>query len=299
MSVYVIGICAMLLGTTFHAGANILDNYFSDKVFDRLANLIFFSMLVNLLFLPIIYIIDKPGFVSLYSLGIIFLISVINIFYQFPYYNALRDAETSVVSSLFSLGKIVTPLLAFVLVKEQLSPIKYAGFFIIIIASVFLTLDFKEFHFKKAFFLMLLVSIILTIQSILFKYLYETGMSWGTSVTWTTILDFLISLALIFTPKNYSDFKISIKRIKSFAGLLLFNQFLTWGGEALGLYALYFIPVSVFEGISSTQPIFVLIIALLFTSKKSDFFKEFTDKKNLIKKIVLFVLMTIGTIMVI
>lgn len=296
---YIIGIIAILVGTGFHAGANILDNYFSGKIFKRLANLIFFSALANLLFLPFIFFIEKPDTVSLFSFGIIFLIAAINILYQYPYYKALRETETSIVSSLFSLGKIFTPLIASIMVKEHLNSIQYLGFFIIILASVVLTFDFKLFRFKESFLLMLFVSIILVIQAVLFKFIYEKGVTWGTSVIWVTVINFLISLVFIFFPKNYSDVVISFKKIRSFGKLFLLNHFLTWGGDVIGLYALYLIPVSVYEGIGSSQPIFVLLISFLFTGKKRKRLNEFTDKKNIWKKIVFFAIIVVGTLMVI
>jgi drug/metabolite transporter (DMT)-like permease len=299
MPLYIIGIIAILVGTGFHAGANILDNYFSGKIFRRLSNLIFFSALGNLLFLPFIFFIEKPDTISLYSFGLILLIAVINILYQIPYYKALQKTDTSIVSSLFSLGKVFTPLLASIMVKEHLNYIQYIGFFIIILSNVLLTFDFKNFRFNESFILMLFVSIILVIQAILFKFLYEKGVTWGTSVIWTTIIVFVISFSFIFFPKNYRDIKTSVNKIKKFGWLFMLNQFLNWGGEVIGLYALYLIPVSIYEGISSAQPIFVLLISLLIIGNKPRLLNEFTDKKNMWKKIVFFSFMVIGTLMVI
>lgn len=296
---YVIGIIAILVGTCFHAGANILDNYFSAKIFNRIANLIFFSALSNLFFIPFIVLVGKPDAISLYSFELIFFISAINILYQYPYYKALRNTETSIVSSLFSLGKVFTPLLAFIIVKEQLNYIQYLGFFIIILSNIFLNFNFKVFQMNQAFFLMLFVSIILIVQSVLFKYLYKNGVTWVTSVLWLTLIDFGISLVFIFVPANYKEIKTSIKKIKNYGWLFLLNQFLTWAGEMTGLYALYLIPVSVYEGISSTQPIFVLIISLLLINKKPRLLNEFTDKKNVAKKILFFLLMLLGTLLII
>ncbi|HEY4799840.1 MAG TPA: EamA family transporter [Bacteroidia bacterium] len=299
MSFYILGIILAIVTAALHAGSNILDGFFSVKIFDRLANLIFFSCLINLLILPVIFIWDKPQILSLSLFGVIIIVSLINVIYQYPYYWSLQKTDTSVVISLFSLGKIFTPLLAFIIVNEHLEKAQYAGFFVIICASVLLTLDFKNLRFSPVFMLMLFVSIMLTVQEVLFKYLFNNGVSWSTIIFWTAIAEVVISAIFIFFPKNFSDLKNSSRKVKEHGLLFVLNQALNWGGEILGLYALIFIPVSVFEGISDVQPVFVLIFAILFAKKNSEIFNEYIGKEGVVKKILIFVMMILGALLII
>ena len=299
MSVYVIGIIATVITICFHSWANILDHYFSATIFKRLAVLIFFAGFVNLFFLPVLFIIDKPGIPSLISFSLILCIALINVLYQYPYYWSLRTTDTSVVVSLFSLGKIFTPLFAYFIVGEHLKDIQYAGFFIIISSSVLLTLDFRQIRLNKEFFYMLAVSLLLTIQFVLYKYLSDHSVKWGTLVFWVAISDFTIAALFMFHRKNYDDLRNSLSNVKSQGKLFVLNQFLTWGGDVVGVSALYYLPVSLFEGIESTQPIFVLIFALLFAKKFPDIFKEYIGRDKLTKKVILFLLIIIGTILII
>jgi drug/metabolite transporter (DMT)-like permease len=299
VSAYLIGIIFSLIAICFHAWANIFDHYFSTKIFDKLSVLIFFSGFINLFFLPFIFIIDKPDILSLSSYGIITLISLINVFYHYPYYWALRATDTSIVTSLFSLGKIFTPLFAFIIVNEHLTNIQYSGFFIIIIASVFLTLDFKKFRLNREFILMLIVSILLTVQVVLYKFLFEKSVKWGSSIFSVVIVDFIIVSVIILIPENFKALKSSAKMQWKQRGLLVLNQFFTWGGDVAGLAAIYLIPVSLFEGIESTQPMIVLIFAILFAKKFPHLFNEYLGQEGIKKKIMLFILMILGTILII
>jgi drug/metabolite transporter (DMT)-like permease len=264
-------------------------------VFERLSNLIFFAGLVNLVFLPIVFFIDPPQLISSSSIKIIFLIALINVFYQFPYYWALQRTDTSIVTSLFSFGRILTPLLAFLIVGEHLRNQQYIGFFIVILATVLLTFDFRKLKLNNSFFLMLVVSVMLTFQAVLYKYVLTNGITWGTLVFWVAIFDFFIAVPLIFLPKNYRELKSSTLKFKESALLFTLNQLLTWAGEILGIYALLYIPVSVLEGISDTQSIFVLLFALFFASKNPDLFNEYVGSEQIMKKIILFLLIITGS----
>lgn len=297
MSAYIIGIVAVLVGTLLHACANIIDNYLSEKLYRRLTSLIFFTSAINIALLVPVVIFNHPGMFTRNSIFLILLISCTNVFYQYPYFKALRSEDTSVVTSLFSLAKILTPLLAFLMVGEHLVFHQYVGFFLIILSSVFLTFDIKKLRFTGALMLMLIVSLLLTLQSILYKKLYEE-ITWSTTVFWTTIFDLVISYLTVIVLNKHHELKLFFRTLKKNGGIIVLNQGFTWGGEVVGIYALKEIPVSVFEGISSTQPVFVLLIALFFMKRKPEFFRELIDKHSLVKKLVLFVIMLIGAVLI-
>src|SRR5690242_98313 len=118
---YVWGVAASLTSAALHAGANVLDSYLSNKWSQRLSDVVALGAGMNLLFLPLCAVIDPPRWVDGRAAAVIVLISLINVFYHFPYYWSLQESDASVVSSLFSLGKSFTPLLAFVLLDERLA----------------------------------------------------------------------------------------------------------------------------------------------------------------------------------
>ena len=295
---YFLAIAGALGSAIFHGGANILDSYFSNSIFKRLATIIFIWSLLNIAFLPIVFILDFPSIISLKLLPIIIAIAATEVLYQFPYYWALRTTDTSVAASLFSFGDLFVPLFAFFIVGEQLAGLQYIGFFMVIIASITLSLDFKKFKVNTALFLMVGVSLLLALQTVLYKYLFEQGTRWGTATTWVAIVQIVIASSLLLYKKNRQDFPNIVTIIKKSGWMLLLIQVLTWGGEAAGNLSLLIIPASVMHGITATQPIFVLIFAIIFAKRLPVLFREETDRKSITKKLLLFAVMIAGIVLV-
>jgi drug/metabolite transporter (DMT)-like permease len=299
MPSYFFGIIAAFSEPVLHAYANILDNYLADKLFARLAPLVFFGTIFELLTVPVIWYLDPPSATPVVLLGILFVVSIIEVSYLFPYYWSLRRADTSVVASLFSLGKIFIPLLAFYFVGERLTLPQYAGFLILILSSVLLTLDFRKMRLNVVFFIMLGTSLALSLQAILLKYVYEQGMGWGTSVIWTCSFQFFMGLALMVWPANRAELRSSISRAKQ-VGLVVFGmEAFSVGGSLGSMLALYFIPISIAKAIAATQPIFVLVYALLFSKKYPHLFREYIGRDGVAKKSLLFVCIIAGTLLIV
>lgn len=296
---YTFGVTAVLAGAFLHAGANILDSYLSNRLSGQLSELVFLSMTTDLLFLPLSAVIDPPRRVGAGAFVVVVLIACINVLYHFPYYRALHHSDTSVVTSLFSLGKVLTPLLAFVMVGESLAPVQYGGFFLIVIASAVLTFDRSKFRFEKSLLYMLGVSFVLVMQAVLFKKLYEDGVSWGTSVVWTGVMSFVVASVVLLLRRRGRGVRTALAGGRREKALVVLNQFLTWGGEVVGLYALTLIPVSVFEGVGSAQPVFVLVLSLVCARWVPELLKERLGRRHLLSKGLLFVVMIVGTLMII
>ena len=298
MNTYLIGIFSAFSGPVLHAWANILDNYLSNKLFAKLTPLIFFSSLTGLIVIPIVWLLDPPTLIS-FQLGmVLFAVSLIEVLYLYPYFWSLRHADTSVVASLFSLGKIVVPILAFLFVGERLTAPQYGGFFILTLASVLATLDLKKLKFNRAFALMLVVSVILSVQTILLKYVYEQGVGWGSSVIWMAVFSLFIISIMMLASGGFNEIKRSAANLRVFMKPIICMELLTWGGTLGSSYALYLIPASITTGIDATQPIFVLIYALLFGKVWSNLFKEQVGIKSVAKKVSLFAIMIVGVVLI-
>lgn len=300
MPQYFIGILSELVNPLAHAWSNILDSYFSNKIFQRLSTLILFTSFINILFLPIVLFTGMPQILSGKVLIIVLVIALIEVAYQYPYYWSFRSSDTSIVASLFSLGKVSVPLLAFLILKEKLAGVQYLGFGVIIISSALLTFDFKKFHLNRALYSMVSVSILLAFQAVLYKYIFNQGTTWPSVIVWATFFEFLIAIITIVSfSKNRNDFKSSAYKARELGPIFVFNQFLTWIGNSGDSYALSLIPVSVAKSISSLQPFFVLFYTVLFGKKLPHLFKEHLGSVGLKKKMIFFFMIIIGTVLVI
>lgn len=281
-----------------HGLSNTLDSHLSNNIFSRVRAFVFFGGLLNLISLPIIFMIAKPSLLFLDVLPFILLIALIETTYLFPYYKAVRVADTSVVNALFSLGKIFVPVLAFFVVHERLSIVQYAGFAVIIISSIFLTLEFKSFKFNKSFMLMGFVSLILAVEGILYKFIFDF-VSWGTGFFWVTLFSGIFSLSIFLHKSSREKIKDNFRNFKKSFNILISQEILSWSGNMAEAYAISVLPVTVVKGVTSSQAIFVLVYALLFAKLFPHAFREKTDFKNSFKKLILFGVIICGTLLVI
>jgi len=230
-------------------------------------------------------VITKPQFL------ILLVVASIEFFYQFPYYKALRYADTSVVVSLFSFQKILIPILAYFIINERLTSLQYFGFDIIIFCSIAIT--FKKFSWKpsKAILFMIPVCIILAFNSILKKY----GLN---QIEWKTFYFYSFALsvpfylfAFIFIKSAYKEVIMFIKAPFQKLYIPIYVQNIaTWVSEIFSTLALSMLPVTIIKAISSFQAFVVHLVA----SKGSKTLKV-DNKENLsVKKIILFILIGIG-----
>ncbi len=296
MPVNIFGVALSFVSTALYAGSNILDSFFSNKIVTYVTPLIFLSSLFGLIITPIVWFFSPPQILPLPLFAILLAIVGIQIAYQYPYYWSLRLTDTSVVTSLFSLGKIITPLIAFFLLGERLSESQYIGFILIICSATALTLDIKKLRFNTAFYLMLFTSLILSISAILEKYLYNHGVGWGSVIIYIALLQFFISGLCMLIPKHKKELATLFGNVRRIGVPYLLEEMGTWGGDVTSAWGLFLIPVSVLRALGSTQPLFVLAYTLLFERKLPDYFKE--DGELPLKKITFYVLIVLGTILV-
>ncbi len=288
-----------LLSQGLHSFANVMDNYFVNKLFKSPSVLVFYASFINLLFLPLIFIFQLPELPTLNLLPFYFLLGLTNVLYLYPYYKALENDDTSIVISLFSLGKILVPILAFLIVGEVLSLKQYLGFLVIIFSSSILTLNnhSKKFEFNKSLYYMCVVSFILAFEAVLYKYVFNNT-NWITGFTWAVIASFIIILPTLLLKNQRNNVRKTFYKFRNKFHLFALEEFLTFGGTATATIAISLAPVTLVEGISGFSPIFVLTYAILLGRLFPKAFKEKIDGKSIIKKIMLFIIMIIGIVLI-
>ena len=300
MPAYAQGILIAFVEPLFHAGCNVVDRFLSDKVFPRLTTLVFFGTLTTLVLTSItVFIFDRPHLLAPHLLLFVFLIACIEVAWLFPYYWSLGEIDTSVVASLFSLGKIVLPLLAFFFLGERLHALQYVGFFIIIGASAALSFDRQKLRLNRAFYLMLGVSLALAVEAILYKYTFTHGAGWGSLIFTVAVFEVVIMSVLMLGAGALPSLGSDIKKAYDVGPLFAVNEFFGWAGNAGNSLALALLPVTISQAITSTQPIFVLFYAYLFKHKRPEFFREQIGAADIKKKILLFVFTTAGILLVV
>ena len=114
-------VIAAFLCPLFHAVSNIIDAHLSNNVFRKLPTLIFYNCLTNFFAAPMVLVFGLRHWYGWEIMPLLALVGMIDVFYQIPYYEALRRGDTSVVVAWFSLGYVLVPVLAYLMVDEKLS----------------------------------------------------------------------------------------------------------------------------------------------------------------------------------
>ena len=280
-----------------HALSCIVDAHFSNNIFKKVPSLVFYATISNIIIIPFLFFFGTPIIPPLEILAILFIISLIEVCYQIPYYHALRNIDTSIVVALFSLGKIAVPVLAYFIVNEKLNFTQYCGFGIILLSTFLLNFDIKKLKINIAFFLMLVVSLLLSLSSVLSKYSLQS-VDFVTVLFWGSLFATSISLSLLFLPQYRTDIISSFPQYKKRIKLFLSNEILNQGGTLAGTIALAHLPVLAVKSIGSSQSIFTLLLGFVLYKIFGNRFKENLTRQEVIKKLISFTAIIIGINMV-
>lgn len=285
------------ISPTLHSLSNIIDEYFINRIFKNIRVLIFFGSFLNLIVGLIILVIKQPSLPPISILPFLIIIGLIEILYLIPYGLALKSTDTSIVASMFSIGDILVPILAFFIVKESLQFHQYLGFLIIILSSFFLSFEPKnKFKINISLFYMFLCSLMLSIETVLYKYVCNVY-DWADGFIWIIFISSIFVLIFFLVSKVYRDeVKEEFPKFRKNSKFLIFEEILTFTGELSSAYVISLVPVTLEKGISASQPIFVLLYAIILNKFFPNVFKESVDKKSIFKKIILFIFVIIGII---
>jgi hypothetical protein len=221
-----------LLAPAAYAGANLVDAAFARKWSKDPLGLSIASGIMNGAFLPLTLWIDPPRWPGGHW-PLLAAIGILECAYLFPYYRALQEDDTSNIASLFELGKVLTPLAAFLISREVAAPTQYLGFALIVGASAALTLDVRAagVRLRGSFGLMLLAAGCLAVQAGLYKLALD-AMGWGTAFAWATALSSAFALGTLLHPRLRRRTTDALAAVRRHASPFLAGEILTFAGTA-------------------------------------------------------------------
>jgi len=202
------------------------------------------------------------------------------------------------MTSIFSL------ISGYLVFNEQFTQNQIIGAFIILIASIGITLEaneIKKLVFKKGvFFLMMTSSILLTISSSIFKIYTRDDKFWENTF-WVYIGYAVYVLLLLFINQNLrGEFISNFKRSSSFiVSINLGNEFIALVGNIIFNYTILIAPIGLVYFVSEgTQPFFVFVYGVILTKFFPKLSQENMQADHLIQKILAIILMAVGVYLV-
>ncbi|MFA6042284.1 MAG: EamA family transporter [Patescibacteria group bacterium] len=286
-----------LVPTLSDALANILDGRLSNGYFRKPFVQLFYAEVVGIIFLPLLFLYRLPQSIDLPTAAWFFCITLLDILCLLFYLRALQHTDTSIVASLFSIGKIFVPILAFFFIGERLSPFQYLAFIIIITCASLLTTNHAggKFVVNRALFLMIVSSLAHSVSAIIYKHVLE-HLDWVTALTYFMLFSFGIMMIL-----GALQWRAVREHWQSFLGtrkIFFANSALAFGSGIGSVLAYSLAPVTLVKAVFSIQPIFVLGYTLLLRKRFPGAFREQFDRKNITKKLLLFAVIMLMLILI-
>ncbi|MDB5259088.1 MAG: hypothetical protein JWO73_296 [Candidatus Taylorbacteria bacterium] len=289
------------LAPALYAVGEIFDEYLSNQGFKNISSLIFFACLLNFIFIPVIFLIERPMLPPLHLIWPLIGVALTNLLYLYPYYKSLKIEDTSVVSAFFSFGKIIIPIFAFAFIGEVLQLREYVGIAIIILGNIFLAFHAtkKKLTLSKAFYLIIFASTLLAIEGILFKYMFEQGMNWSTAVGGQLLISGVLGCTtLLLFKKSRTRIMEDRGHFRKNSVFFFTEELFTFLALAAETYAISLAPVSLVKGIGMAIPIFVLTYTVAVKRFRPKAFHEDTHRGIVAKKVFTFGLIIVGLLLI-
>ncbi len=212
------------------------------------------------------------------------------------YFKSLKFESASRVALLLQMVPICTLFIAYLFIGESLSSMQLIAFSLILLGGVIAAVKIKgnTFHFSKAFWFMLLGSMMWAISDVGFKY-FETEFSgFVQAFVYYFFGSGIPALFLLLHPKKLKATAKSFKKLPANVwGMLLFGRAASLGGSLSLTYALTLGKASLTAVMMGVQPLFALLFGYIW----SIFFKfipreSMNTKKMIIKGLALVVIIT-------
>ena len=288
------------LAPALYAIAEIFDNFLANKEFRHPLTMVFYSSVFNLIFVPILFLFQPADFPPVHTIPIFTLLGLVNIGYLYPYYKGLKSDDTSVVVSFFAIGRIFIPVLAFLIVGEVLELQQYIGIIIVIISVVSLATHHagKRLRLSKAAGYITFAAFLLAFEGVFFKMLFEQGVGVSTAVGGQALISLFLALFIPLSFKARRDIKGTLPLFIKLSPIFLLEELFTFLGQVSESSAISLTSVSVVKGITMVSPFFLLIYAWLGEGIFPNLFREDLHRKKILRKLLLFVILTVGIILI-
>ncbi|HEX7042163.1 MAG TPA: EamA family transporter [Patescibacteria group bacterium] len=263
------------------------EKFLTDKHIENAIVIVINEGLIYTLFGIVILFFHSPSSLSLLQIIALLLSGMFFIYYLIPYFKALKKEETSRVIPLFQFIPIFVLIMSFLLLGEKISLKQSLGFVFIFLAAFSLTiekLEGKIFKPRKAFWYMILSSFLYALSPILFKLVVVNTDFW-TAFFYQAVGGGIGALSLLSIPSYRHSTKNEGFRINIKVWLLMStNQILAIMAEFFSSLAFSLAPVALVSVITGTQPVFVLILAIILSKWFPHIVEESLQKKHILAK---------------
>jgi drug/metabolite transporter (DMT)-like permease len=287
-----------LLSSVLISGVNIIDKILiSDYRIPPLVYVLVISAtsLMPLVTLAFFHLTPLP----LGILAFTILVGFVRIYYTLPYFKALMVEEVSRVIPLLQLTPVFVLILSSLVLREALRPQDYVAFGLLVLGGTLFAIRLtKGIRISLAFYLMILASFLLALYSVALKYLFSIQ-DFYTIFIWVQIAGFITFFQLIpFKPFRNSLIKTYKVTNRKIGIILVAEQAVAYVSVYAYNYAIAHGPLTLISSVGATQPLFVLLFAIILSYRFPRVLREELTKMDVALKVLGLIAIFAGTYLI-
>ncbi len=288
-----------LAANILYAGITVIDQFMRKRHITNSLSVttlwLFFFFFIWLAMIPFIDI-SVPAFPQLIAglaAGLLLVITTV------AYFHALSTEEASTITPIWQFSSVFVLFLSIAFLGEQLMAKHYAGFAIIFVASLLLSIQktITGFKINKIAILIYAASVIWAVHMVLAKFFFLTESFWN-GFFWISLGSFVgCASTLLFIPGTFTRFRSELSSlVKTRRAVLLLgaSTVMTFMADLSSLFSLKLGPVSLVSIAGATQLMFLFVLTVLLSRFFPNVLKERIDRKALLTKFMAISLMIFG-----
>lgn len=294
------GILLSVLSYFFDAVANHFDKFLVTKVTTKPINITIFSGIFTCIIGLVIYVAGGFSSVDLKSALIVFISGVFTELILLAYFKALSLERASLVVPLFQFIPVFVLVLSYFLLGEHLKPAQLLGGAIVVTGGLILSLQRskqKKMNISRAFWYMMAACLCSAFGIVLFKLgSVDTGF-------WQAIpyegFGMLFCTTLLYGFSARKSVKKEFKKINIKGYLLLASEEgFVLVSRYMRYFATFFIPVSVISILLGLQPLFAVLISVVFSRRFPSIIQNEFKTPELVAKVGTMAVMLVGVVFI-
>lgn len=294
-----------LLPPALWSVTNHFDKYLLSRFFKGggVGALMVFSSIIGLFLLPFIALLH-PEVMRFSTVSILIAINgFLYILAVLPYFYALQRDEASICVPLFQLIPVFSFVLAYMILGETLTNRQIIGGLLIMFGAIGISLDLsdgKKIKFKKeVFLLMMLSSLLFSLNFLFFKYFAIQSNFWFTSF-WEYVGFAIFASLLMFFVKPYREQFVTVLKTNktTVLGLNGINEITNIIAKISFNYASLLTPITLVWVVNGLQPFFVFLYGVILTLLFPKISQENITKKVLFQKLLAIIVLFTGAYLI-
>jgi drug/metabolite transporter (DMT)-like permease len=214
------------------------------------------------------------------------------------YFIGMKAEQSSIVIMMMQMTSVIILIISYSFLGERISLMQFIGFCLVLFAGISLSISKgeieKKFQLSKAFWVIMAGDLMWATAAILFDYVSvpEKFLATAAYEGWGIAIGGMF--LYLFVPKIRNQFHTILKDHRRGARFVMLNESFYIIAKAVSLLAIALGPVSLVSVLGSTEVFFGLLFASLLSLIVPHIFKEDLNKKSIVKKTLLSLVLFAG-----